>query len=672
MALTTQLECNQANPSQWLPKRLWGQLRLAQKLAIGVWLSIIPFSVVGTGFALWNAQQMALREWEGDALKQVNIIDAFARSWNLAILNFLKLKSEDIEMIDLSPAETIKELGESKRNWPDYNFTVVSPSNAVIASTSPKEFAGISTNASPVFTEKWLQVAMRGKAVSFLAPSRKLNTPYFVSLSPILRQQKNKQDRIIGVLASQIKVSNFDKFTGIDLLFSPNPNSRNSYDALINLDGGAGERRGVAAMIIVKPGIIHFVGHGNLTEKYRNIMLDAANAKHSRWLPVIEEAMKRGRGEEIKSISIDGTKFLLAIKKSSPSRSTVLISDQNTVFKNINTLFFYVWLINVIALILSSLAIYRICSALSKPVDQAGEALAAISAGNFDVRLPIESSDLGRLFNYINQASDQLRAYLSASIKQAVIDAQLKEARLIQESFLIKDLPSLPQISLIASSSPAYEIGADWYDAIAFGDSVYIVVADVCDKGIPSALYMSVFRSLLRNNIEIECKNSDSHGEVIVKAMSALNDYMAINHGDTAMFATIFVGAYATGDQALTYVVAGHEAPFLLCDQRLEALEMGGAAVGLFRDAVYKSHQCRMTTGSLLLAYSDGLPDSRNIEGFSFGTEGIRTILEERSSYQWKAIELMQRLQQAEAEHRGEAEQFDDLTLLVMKVEQAE
>ena len=80
-----------------------------------------------------------------------------------------------------------------------------------------------------------------------------------------------------------------------------------------------------------------------------------------------------------------------------------------------------------------------------------------------------------------------------------------------------------------------------------------------------------------------------------------------------------------------------------------------------------------MTTGSLLLAYSDGLPDSRNIEGFSFGTEGIRTILEERSSYQWKAIELMKRLQQAEAEHRGEAEQFDDLTLLILKVvEQAE
>jgi serine phosphatase RsbU (regulator of sigma subunit) len=471
------------------------------------------------------------------------------------------------------------------------------------------------------------------------------------------------------VLASQIKVSNYDRFTGIDLLFSPNLDSLDSTDSLINLDGGAGERRGVAAMIILKPGIINFVGHRSLIEKYRNIMLDAATAKRSSWQPVIEEAMKPGQGEEIKSISIDGTKFFLAIKRSSPSRSTVLISDQNTVFKNINTLFFYVWSIHIIALVLSSLAIYRICSALSKPVDQAGEALSAISTGNFDTRLPTESSDLGRLFDCINQASDQLRAYLSASIKQAVIDAQLKEARIIQESFLIKDLPSLPQVGLIASSSPAYEIGADWYDAIAFGDSVYIVVADVCDKGIPSALYMSVFRSLLRNNIGIECKNSNSHDEVIVKALSALNNYMAVNHGDTAIFATVFVGAYAIGGQVLTYVVAGHEAPLLLCDRRLEALKMGGAAVGLFSDVAYTAHQCKMPTGSLLLAYSDGLPDSRNTEGFSFGTERIKAILEERSSYQWKAIELMQRLQQAEAEHRGEAEQFDDLTLFVVKVE---
>ena len=643
-------------------------MRLPQKLAIGVWLSIIPFSVAGSGFALWNAHQMELREWEGQALKEVKVIDGFVKSWDVAILKFLRLKSEDIGQINLDPVKTSKELYEIKRITPRFDFTVLAPTGTLIASTSPQKIEGLSTSSRTLRNENWFRNVMAGKSLSFLAPSKNMGASYYVSALPILSTQNNRDRKVIAVLTSQIKLSSYDNFTGLDLLFPKKTNLLDSFDALSNLDGD--ESRQVAAMVILKPGIIHFVGNKIISERYRNNMLDASKTKNSRWRQVIDESFKIVNGEEIKYLAIDGTKFLLAIKKSSSTMSTVVMTDHGTVFKNVNTLFVWVWLVNIISLILSSLAIYRICSALSKPVDQASEALAAISKGNFDAKLPIYSSDLGRLFNSINQTSGQLRAYFASSIKQAVVDAQLKEARLMQDSFLIKDLPSLPQIGLMASSSPAYEIGADWYDAIAIGDVVYIVVADVCDKGIPSSLFMSVFRSLLRNNIILESKSNFDPSKVILKALSTLNEYMATNHGDTAMFATIFIGAYAVAEKTLSYIVAGHEAPLLFCDQQLEPLKVGGPAVGLFRDANYVTFCCEMSTGSLLLAYSDGLPDSRNADGIPFGVNRIKTILEERRSFEWKVNELMERLHQAEADHRGEAESFDDLTLLVLKVEQ--
>ena len=95
---------------------------------------------------------------------------------------------------------------------------------------------------------------------------------------------------------------------------------------------------------------------------------------------------------------------------------------------------------------------------------------------------------MGRLFNYVNQASIQLQAYLADAKAHAITDNQLEEARRIQADFLIRDLPSTPVVELAAMFQPAYQIGADWYDALERDGVVFVVVADDCDKGIPSAL----------------------------------------------------------------------------------------------------------------------------------------------------------------------------------------
>lgn len=180
---------------------------------------------------------------------------------------------------------------------------------------------------------------------------------------------------------------------------------------------------------------------------------------------------------------------------------------------------------------------------------------------------------------------------------------------------------------------------------------------------------MSVFRSLLRMNLIKETQEREnSPGEIISRSVSAVNQYMAETHGDTAMFATGFVAAYDPQEHALHYVLAGHEQPIVLQGSQQEELLLSGPAVGLFSEASFQPHHCTLSPDSILLAYSDGLPDARDPNGNAFGHQRITTILREKRSTDWTAESLLHRFQTAVKAHMDSAEQFDDLTLLSLKV----
>jgi serine phosphatase RsbU (regulator of sigma subunit) len=612
---------------------------------------------------------MVTRQWERRSLKDLELINGITTTWDKSTLDFLSYLADQDEINSLNSSAVTRELRNSQKNSKYFNLLVFNTQGQLIGNTRANQVGDQTHLPTPevIRKEAWFESAMAGVSKSWLTLDDTSDHAFAISAVPIRPPNADRQSRPIGVLAAQIRLSRLDASSGIGSVFSATGNAQSDTDALINLDQGL--HQGIAAMLILAPGTVHFIGHTAMPEHYRKGMLDPEQTRKSRWWPVIEAALKPGGPRETRVLNIDGTDFVLAIRRDSPARSAALLIDQDTKFRNVNTLFAWFWLVNLIALGLSSIAIHRISGALSQPVDQAGEALAAISQGHFDMKLPEESSDVGRLFNYINQASDQLKHYLQESTHHAITEAQLDQARRIQDDFLIKDLPNRREISLAASFDPAYEIGADWYDAIGLDDTVFFIVADVCDKGIPSALYMSVFRSLLRHNIINEFKVNNDPSTTILNALSGVNQYMAKTHGMTAMFATVFVGAYAVGTRQLSYIVAGHEAPLLLHNQQIEALSLGGPAVGLFHNCVFQPHHCQLDPGTILLAYSDGLPDARNPKGTAFGNERIRAILSERSSKDWTASELLQRLRQAALDHMNAGDQFDDLTLMTVKIE---
>ena len=655
---------------QWttLKEQLWTLRPLRQKLALGVWLSVVPILLVTSLGALQNARSMVRNHLRQQLVWDAAQASAWLKMWDLQHQRTLTVIAGLTALSNTRTDDDAKAFNDLIDLFPNTSYAITRPDGSTTSFTGSllqpleKRLATdlIRNNDSSSTTAK----ALKGISSTGPLAAPYTTAPCMASSVPLYNKQLPKQS-INGAITSCIAMELLGEKTGINMLLKAASDEDTSLPVL---DLDAGKTSGYALMVVMNQGSTIVLGQTDNNEQEEARLLDPKQNPTSAWAPLIKLANSSTAHTAFTTIAIKGREYFVGIDRSHPTSSVLMVLDSQSAYSPINELFSLIWLGNIAALIMSSFAVYRICGVLSRPIDRAGAALSQINRGEFGDPLPSDNSDVGRLFNYVNEASQQLQAYLADAKQHAITDAQLEEARRIQADFLIKDLPSRQSVELAALFKPAFLIGADWYDAIEDDGMTFVVVADVCDKGVPSALYMSVFRSLLRLSLIKEWTLGDKDPcAAICLAIQTVNRYMAETHGSTGMFATVFVGGYNTVDQQLHYVVAGHEAPLVLQGEQLQKLSVGGPAVGIFADASFQAHRCNLGPNGLLLAFSDGLPDARDPGGASFGHERISTILGERCSQDWTAQALIDRLAHAVEEHMQSAEQFDDLTLLSLK-----
>lgn len=304
------------------------------------------------------------------------------------------------------------------------------------------------------------------------------------------------------------------------------------------------------------------------------------------------------------------------------------------------------------------------------PLLDVARGLRSIRSGSFDLHLSTRRTDeLGGLLNDLDYTAHRLEGLIESETSMAMKTLQLDTARAIHRCFLVKHLPQGNGLMIAADSRPALDVGADWYDAFVVGDLTFILVADVCDKGVGSALFMSVFRSLIHFSLQAaEIRSPDDVARVLTDVMTRVNDYMATNHDDMMMFATVFVGAYDAATHRCTFVNAGHELPLLIGPDGLCPLAVTGPAVGVFAGGSFRTTTLTLEPGSILFAYTDGLTDARSPSDEAWGSARLRASLERHYAPTLSAAELIGRVEQDVAAHVAGADPFDDLTMLAMKV----
>ncbi len=253
-----------------------------------------------------------------------------------------------------------------------------------------------------------------------------------------------------------------------------------------------------------------------------------------------------------------------------------------------------------------------------------------------------------------------------ADQKQATLQALARELEIgqrIQQGFLPERLPQLAGWQLAAVCTPARQVGGDFYDALTLpGGRLACAVADVCDKGVGAALYMALFRSLLRAMLT-QAPATEDPAAALERCASFINDYIATEHGRDNMFATIFLAIVEPATGRLHYLNGGHDAPMLArAGGGVERLGAGGPALGLAAGMCHGTASTAMAAGDRLLVYTDGLTEAMGETG-PLGEEAVQDLL---CSARRDPGAVLAALQQRVDAHVGGHQQHDDITLLCL------
>jgi sigma-B regulation protein RsbU (phosphoserine phosphatase) len=244
----------------------------------------------------------------------------------------------------------------------------------------------------------------------------------------------------------------------------------------------------------------------------------------------------------------------------------------------------------------------------------------------------------------------------------AALHKELEVASQIQRAIVPSQFPPFPErteFAIHASMAPAKAVGGDFFDFFLIdADRLGFVIGDVSGKGVPSALFMAVCRTLI--------KATAHAGGAPETCLGQVNRVLA-SEGVASMYVTVFYGVLDTRSGHVTYCNAGHNPPFVLRGNgSVEPLaQIGGMVVGLFEDAVYEAGHLVLGPGDGLFTYTDGVTEATDREGEEFTTGRLAPCLARCGRL---GLDDMIRTVGAEvAAFVGEAPQGDDITMLALR-----
>jgi sigma-B regulation protein RsbU (phosphoserine phosphatase) len=288
----------------------------------------------------------------------------------------------------------------------------------------------------------------------------------------------------------------------------------------------------------------------------------------------------------------------------------------------------------------------------------------AMNNGAFDFATkPIDMDDLALT---IEKAINQI-SYVHASQKEhkelVTLQKDLTLASEIQQYFLPSTFPPFPEdcdkLEIYASMEAAKDIGGDFYDFFRIDDDhIGLVIADVCGKGIPAALFMAVSRTMIRSKGS-QCNNA---AECLMDSNRLLASYSV-----DCMFLTVFYAIYNTKTGHVTYCNAGHNPPHLLrANGTVEEMpEPKNTILGAFDGIEYKEETLQLEHGDTLVMFTDGVNEAMNTSFEEFGDERLVNTLEGVTKLSCQ--EINDAVKAEVATFTSGAEQSDDITLLTIK-----
>ena len=295
----------------------------------------------------------------------------------------------------------------------------------------------------------------------------------------------------------------------------------------------------------------------------------------------------------------------------------------------------------------------------------------------------VEGGKTGKMFEMkdVYRTKDEIEILaesfddLAKKVRQYIIDitqitkekerigTELELARKIQANMLPNIFPPFhdrTEFDIYASMTPAKEVGGDFYDFFLVDDDhLGLVMADVSGKGVPAALFMMVSKILIYNF----AMQGLSPSQVLEQTNTVI-----CRNNEQDMFVTVWFGVLEISTGIITAANAGHEYPIIKkASGDFELFkDKHGFVVGGMDGMKYKEYQLTLEKGGALFLYTDGVPEATNADNDLYGTQRLIEAMNKNKDCDTKT--LLTNIKASVDGSVGEAEQFDDLTMLGLKL----
>jgi len=276
-------------------------------------------------------------------------------------------------------------------------------------------------------------------------------------------------------------------------------------------------------------------------------------------------------------------------------------------------------------------------------------------------------------------ALDNARLYAEINRYAQALDAELEKGKKIQRDFLPSTFPEIPDWEIASCFHPARRVSGDFYDVFRLPNGFMVAgIGDVCDKGVGSALFMALVRSLIRvfsgkmsfSGMSLSSVHQngsellDIEVRIALHAVTLTNDYIAREHDDLNMFTTLFLGVINPETGALAYVNGGHEPVLIVGPHGVrERLRPTGSLVGALPEADYGVAVTRIEPGEIMLGYTDGVLEALSPTGELYTKTRLLRLLSEPLR---SAGSLIDSIKRDLFDHIRNAPQFDDITMIAV------
>jgi serine phosphatase RsbU (regulator of sigma subunit) len=294
-----------------------------------------------------------------------------------------------------------------------------------------------------------------------------------------------------------------------------------------------------------------------------------------------------------------------------------------------------------------------------------------VRQGDFTHKIGVKAQDqLGELAESFNSMTASIEDLLLQAAEKKRLEEELRIAHEIQMSLLPQGPLVMPGLSVTALCVPAREVGGDYYDFLPLdNDRVGVLIADVSGKGTSAALYMAELKGLVLSLSEIHRSPRD--------LLIAANRIIA-HHLDARSFITMTYAIIDMRTRTMTYARAGHTpliyVPGVGVQSRLaQILAPDGMVLGLKLDKgemferLLEEETIPLNPGDLCLFFTDGISEAMNAYDDCFGETRLGEIVQNHSHL--SSEELRERVLREIAAFVGDAPQHDDMTMILLKVD---